>query len=272
MASITDHVVEGLKYPLNDVKKVLIYGVLFAVLNLTYITRGIESLYIIKAFSRASGNSVWAKLSQIPQTDVFTMAFLSIIALIVLLLILGYQYNLIKFSIDKKEILPGFKDILGLFKNGIKYLIVTVAYNVIPTIVLIAGVLTVNESYGIYLMLLSMALFIIVFFFLIMAINNMVAYDKLSKAFDFREITDRIANLGWGKYIGIVLFTLIVLMVIMVALEFILGILTMIFTMAVNQAIYVSMFMGIIEGLFASSYCGVFYNRVLGSIYRESLK
>ena len=51
-----------------------------------------------------------------------------------------YAGFLIKFSIDKKEDLPGFSDILGLFIKGIKYFLVTVAYNIIPMIVLVGGI------------------------------------------------------------------------------------------------------------------------------------
>lgn len=33
MASITDYVKEGLKYPFNDIKKILSLGVLFTIIN-----------------------------------------------------------------------------------------------------------------------------------------------------------------------------------------------------------------------------------------------
>ena len=113
----------------------------------------------------------------------------------------------------------------------------------------------------------------IAFFFLIMALNNMVAYDSLKKAFDIREITGYIANLGWGKYIGIIIFTLIVYMIIMVAVSFFIGFITMAFSMAVsNQAFAISIFIAIIEGLFIDSYMSLFFNRVCGSVYREAIK
>jgi hypothetical protein len=100
----------------------------------------------------------------------------------------------------------------------------------------------------------------------------MVANDSLKKAFDLREITDNISNLGWGKYIGIIIFTLIVFMVVNVAAGFILSFLTLLFARAFNQAIVVAAFIGILEGLFITSYTSVFYNRVCGSIYREAIK
>jgi hypothetical protein len=120
--------------------------------------------------------------------------------------------------------------------------------------------------------LISAILAIAAFFLQIMAVNNMVANDSLKKAFDLREITDNISNLGWGKYIGIIIFTLIVFMVVNVAAGFILSFLTLLFARAFNQAIVISAFIGILEGLFITSYTSVFYNRVCGSIYREAIK
>ena len=272
MASITDCVVEGLKYPLKDIKKLLGFGVLFAILNLLSIARGTKSIDIVRAFSKASGDTIMFKFSQIPQTDLGIMIVLAIISLIVMLFIMGYQYNVVKFSIDRKEDLPGFNDISGMFIKGIKYFLVTLAYNILPLILVIAGVLTINESYGIVLIFISVILFIIAFFLLIMALNNMIAHDELAKAFDFSGITGKISNLGWGKYIGTILFTIIVFMIIMVAVGFILTLLTAVLAIAINQALTLSAILGVIEGLIVNSYAGVFYNRVLGSIYREAIK
>ena len=186
---------------------------------------------------------------------------------------MGYQYDVVRFSIEKKEDLPEFGDILSIFVNGIKILVVTVAYNIIPMVVLIIGILLTGDSSALpVIAVISAILFIIAFFLQIMAVNNMVANDSLKKAFDFGEITDKIANLGWGKYIGIVLFTIIIFMIVNVAAGFILSFLTALFARAFNQAIVVSAFIGILEGLFITSYTSVFYNRVCGSIYREAIK
>lgn len=272
MASITDCIVEGLKYPFNDVKKLLAFGVLFAILNILGIIRGVKSIDVFRAFSKAPGDTLMFKFSQIPPTDVGIIIAIAIISFIIMLFIMGYQYDVVKFSIDKKEDLPGFNDITGMLIKGIKYFLVVLAYNILPAILLIAGVLGINESYGLILIFISTILFIIAYFLLIMSLNNMIANDKFSKAFDFSEITGKISNLGWGKYIGTILFTIIILMIIMVAVGFILGLLTAVLAIAVNHVLIVSVILGIIEGLIVNSYAGVFYNRVLGSIYSESIK
>ena len=264
MASITDCVVEGLKYPFNDIKKLLGFGVLCALMSALSTFIGIKS-----------NNSIsQIPFTQLPAGDIYLVAGLAILSFIVTLFIWGYQYDIIKFSIDNKSDLPGFSDILGMFIKGIKYFIVTLAYIIIPIIVFIVGtVLAGNSTVAAAVTLILVALLVIAYFFLIMALNNMIDHDDIRKAFDFRQIIDNISNLGWGKYVGIILFTLIVMMIISVAVGFILSFITVLFAAIINnQAFVISIVIAIIEGLFIDSYMGLFFNRVCGSIYRESIK
>ena len=278
MASITDCVVEGLKYPFNDIKKLLGFGVLFALISALSTFISVKSFDIFRAtvhiVEMTNTTASQLSFSQLPVGDIYLVAGLGIVGFIISLFIMGYQYDIVKFSIDKKEDLPGFSDVKNLFVKGIKYFIVSLAYNIIPIIFLLAGVALVGDSSILLIvMAISMLLFIIAYFLLIMALNNMIAYDSLKKAFDFNEIIGNISNLGWGKYIGIILFTIIVMMIISVAVGFILSLITVGFAATINnQALIVSLVIAIIEGLFVDSYMSVFFNRVCGSIYRESIK
>ena len=278
MASITDCVVEGLKYPFNDIKKLLGFGVLFALISALSTFISVKSFDIFRTSVHILENTnitaSQLSFSQLPAGDIYLVAALTIISFIVSLFIFGYQYDIVKFSIEKKAGLPGFGDIVGIFIKGIKYFIVIIAYNIIPMLVLACGVMLMGDSSALLaIILISGLLFIIANLLLIMALNNMVAYDSLKKAFDIHEITGNIANLGWGKYIGIILFTIIVYMIIMVAVSFIMGFITVAFAATIsNQAIIVSIVIAVIEGLFVDPYGAIFYNRVCGSIYREAVK
>ena len=278
MASITDCVVEGLKYPFNDIKKLLGLGGLFALVSVLSLGFSLKSFDVFRAsvhlVEETNAHFSSLQFSQLPAGDILIAIALAIAGFIVALFIMGYQYDIIKFSIDRRDDLPGFSDIFGMFVKGFKYFIVALAYNIIPILVFVGGLALVQDSSVVLsVFLISMVLFIIAFFLLIMALNNMVAHDDIRKAFDFRGIIDNIANLGWGKYIGIILFTLIVYMIIMVATSFILSILAVAFAATINNhAIWVSAFIAIIEGLFIDSYGALFYNRVCGSVYRESVK
>ncbi|MBQ9160635.1 MAG: DUF4013 domain-containing protein [Methanobrevibacter sp.] len=278
MASITDCVVEGLKYPFNDIKKLLGLGGLFAVISAISVFISVKSFDIFRDTVHIVENTnitaSQLSFSQLPAGDIYMVAGLAVISFIISLFIMGYQYGIVKFSIDKKSDLPGFRDILSMFIKGIKYFLVTLAYNIIPILVLAGGILLVGDSSILpVIVLISMLLFIIAYFLLIMALNNMIAYDSIKKAFDFKEIIGNISNLGWGKYIGIILFTIIVYMIIMVAVSFILSLITAMLAVTIsNQALVISIVIAVIEGLFIDSYGTVFFNRVCGSIYRESIK
>lgn len=278
MASITDCVVEGLKYPFNDVKKLLGLGVLFAIINLLSMFFAMNTFDMYRVVIHTIENTTVPisslNMSIIPSSNIYAAVGIAIAGLIVGLFILGYQYNIIGFSIDKKDELPGFEDVVDIFVKGIKYFIVSVAYN-IPAMIVMAASMMFLDNMGVMsaLMVISFVLLVIGYFLLVMALNNMVAHDSIRKAFDFREIIDNISNLGWGKYIGTILFTVIVFMIINVAVGLVLCLLAVSFAAAIiNQAFAVSIFIGVIEALFVSSYCAVFFNRVCGSIYRESIK
>ena len=278
MASITDCVVEGLKYPFNDIKKLLGFGVLFVIFELCTMAFTIKTVdvtrIIIRTMENTNATASTLNISQLPNLDIYLAFAILAIGFIVALFIMGYQYNVLEFSISKKEDLPGFGDILGMLVRGVKYFIVSIVYSIPPMLVaFLAIILTNNSSVWPVMMLISVLLLIICYFLLIMALNNMVAHDSLKKAFDFRQIIDNISNLGWGKYIGTVLFTVIVFIIINMAVGVVLSFLTVMFAAAVNnQAIVVSAFITIVEALFVSSYCSVFFSRVCGSIYRESIK
>ena len=129
MASITDCVVEGLKYPFNDIKKVLGLGVLFALISALSTFISIKSFDIFRTtvhtVEQTNITASHLSFAQLPAGDINLVVGLAIVSFIVSLFIFGYQYNVIKFSIDKKEDLPGFNDIVGMLIKGIKYFLVT---------------------------------------------------------------------------------------------------------------------------------------------------
>lgn len=273
MASITDCVGEGLKYPFNDMKKILILGALFAIINFLVFAILEKTINIVRIIASANGNTLALKSSQIPPIDIYTIAGLAIISFIITLIINGYQYNLIKYAVDKKTNLPEFNDILNLLVKGVKYFLVSLIYNIIPVIVLIAGFELQSIQNGDYIILfISIALSIICNFFLIMALANMVDSNKFTKAFDLKEIICKISNMGWIKYIGIILFAMIIYCIIILALGIILMFITMFISIAINQAMVLIAILSVIGGLFINSYMSVFFNRVYGSIYNEAAK
>jgi len=278
MASITDCVVEGLKYPFNDIKKLLGVGILFVIIDLLSIVFTIKTVdvtkMIIGTLEKTNATAFNLNFSQLPNGDIYLAIAILVVGFIVSLIILGYLYDVVKFSINRKDDLPEFGDIVGMFIRGVKYFLVSLAYSIPSMIVAFLAILVTNNSSAwSVIMIISVLVMIICYFFMIMALNNMIAHDSIKKAFDFSEIMGNISNLGWIKYIGIILFTVIVFMIINIAIGIVMSFLTVIFAATINnQAIVISTVISVIEALFVTSYWSVFFSRVCGSIYRESVK
>lgn len=278
MASITDCVVEGLKYPFNDIKKLLGVGILFVIIDLLSIVFTIKTVdvtkMIIGTLEKTNATAFNLNFSQLPNGDIYLAIAILVVGFIVSLIILGYLYDVVNFSINRKDDLPGFGNIVGMFIKGMKYFLVSLAYSIPSMIVAFLAILVTNNSSAWpVLMIISVLVMIICYFLMIMALNNMIAHDSIRKAFDFSEIMGNISNLGWVKYIGTILFTVIVFMIINIAIGIVMSFFTVIFAATINnQAIVISTVISVIEALFVTSYWSVFFSRVCGSIYRESVK
>ncbi len=126
---------------------------------------------------------------------------------------LGYFLRIIKSTLAGYDDLPEFDDLGDLFLDGLKVLVVSIAYLIIPLIVLSVGLVgstaLVNGAITNPLALAGLGvtsiiggiLFIIFGLFEIIAIANMALYDELGAAFKFSEILERISKIGWGNYI-----------------------------------------------------------------------
>jgi len=128
---------------------------------------------------------------------------------------LGYLFRIIKATFAGIDELPDFDDVGDLFIDGLKILIVGIVY-AIPVIIigaiisLIFGLgyyelnaLTTFNMYGALVgSLVYEILALIIGLIAFMAIGNMALYEgEIGAAFKFSEVMDRIAMIGWGKYI-----------------------------------------------------------------------
>lgn len=127
---------------------------------------------------------------------------------------LGYLFRILKATFAGIDELPDFDSVGELFIDGLKILVVGIVY-AIP-VVIIGGIIalllnisptatTSPTSLDMFALGLSYSVYIIVAIIIgliqVVAIGNMALYNELGAAFKFSEILDRIANIGWGKYI-----------------------------------------------------------------------
>ena len=279
MASITDVVKEGLKYPFNDGKKVLTLGGLFLLTSLISLFMNyfvFDSLRVIE--NNAPLETFNALLGAIPPSNMALIVVSWILTFIVLLFVSGYLYDVIKYGIEGRYELPEFKDIKGIFRNGIRNIIVGIAYSILPGIVFLLGLmLTVNKAVGPsvnaiggIILLVAIVFAIFVSMFEVIAMCNMVAKDELKAAFNFSEILALIKNLGWGKLFGILLFAVIAVMILVVFLEFIFGGISLLISMVIGSAMALVIVKIIFDSLLINPYVSIVISRIYGSIYRQA--
>ena len=130
-------------------------------------------------------------------------------------LLIGYLFRIIKATLAGLDELPEFDEIGEMFIDGLKVFVVGIVYS-IPVIIisLIISAITGSSTSAsislnpamiwgfvlVYLVYIIVA--VIIGLIEVIAIANMAYYDgELGAAFSFSEILDRIARIGWGKYI-----------------------------------------------------------------------
>lgn len=281
MSSITDVVKEGLKYPFNDGKKVLTLGIILLVSSLVSIFMDYMVFDNMRVLADAAPvETVQAAISALPPSNVALVVLSWIITFALAIFCAGYLYNVIKYSIENRSDLPGFADIKNIFVNGIKIIIVEIAYMILPGILLLLGImLAVNEAVsssvntiGGILIVIAIVFAIFAALMEIMAICNMVEKDNLKAAFDFNGILAQIKKIGWGRFIGILIFTGVVIAVLSVFLDLIFGAIATGLSILLGSALVLILTRTIFDSLLVSPYMGIVLSRIYGSIYREANK
>ncbi len=164
-----------------------------------------------------------------------TLVILGVICLFSFLLlpaflITGYNYRVINTAvhgvINGRDPLPGFEDLIEMFVDGVKVVIVQIAYVLVPVIVflifaIVAGQLTGILSSALMIIgcLITFALFVVACLMDQMGICHMAYNDgAFSKAFAINEIKEVIDEIGWfnciATYLGLIIITLVISLVV----------------------------------------------------------
>lgn len=185
------------------------------------------------------------------------LAILSIIP-VVNFVVLGYACNVIK-QTPTSNTPPKFEGFLKMWIDGLKIVIVSIVYMIIPLIIMVVAgltptVFTVYQSilsfiFSSVLFLVGLALAFIFSIVMSIGIVHMVKTDNFSKAFAVSEIIGVIGRIGWGKY----LIWLIVVFIIGIAVS----------------AIGSIPFIGWIILMFATPLFAVFVARSITMLYGE---
>ncbi len=164
-----------------------------------------------------------------------TLVILGIICLFSFLLlpaflITGYNYRVINTAvhgiINGRDPMPDFENLIDMFVDGVKVVIVQIAYMIVPFIIfmifaLIASNITGIASSAVMLIgcLITFVVFIVACLMEQMGLCHM-AYNEgaFSKAFALSEIKEVIDEIGWFEclitYIGLVIITVVIALVV----------------------------------------------------------
>ena len=277
MGSITDIVVDGLKYPFNDVNKYLGFGVIQVIMSALFMGAFASTgYYFVQAYKTSVSMGLdMIDLSVVSPTMIIVSAVLFVLGLIVFVYISGYEFNILKFSISKNNELPAFNDYVGILKDGLKMIAVKIAYSILPGILFLLGLmLSVNDNVGAvvnvigsFILAIAIIFAIIVAFFLIMATARMVDMGTLRSAFDFREIYELISNMGVVQYVGILIFLAIAIAIINLAASAIFEIFGFAVALVLPTALASVFLVMILSSLLIDSFTSLATYRVYGSVY-----
>ena len=277
MGSITDIVVDGLKYPFNDVNKYLGFGVIQVIMSALFMGAFASTgYYFVQAYKTSVSMGLdMIDLSVVSPAMIIVSAVLFVLGLIVFVYISGYEFNILKFSISKNNELPAFNDYVGILKDGLKMIAVKIAYAILPGILFLLGLmLAVNDNVGAavnvigsFILAIAIIFAIIVAFFLIMATARMVDMGTLRSAFDFREIYELISNMGVVQYVGILIFLAIAIAIINLAASAIFEIFGFAVALVLPTALASVFLVMILSSLLIDSFTSLATYRVYGSVY-----
>lgn len=257
--NIKEIAVDSIKYPFLDWKKILILGLIFVI----YVP-------IISAFNSHNG---------------FTYQFL-VVALLINFFISGYIFKIIQHSLKNTNELPKFSKWVKLFKNGFKVTCVSFIYSIpvtLPLIILNSSLLNfysyrpdfiisimgailqaylhwdatwVSTWFSVYIIY-----FLIIFPISLMAIANMANNEgKLSSAFEFKVIFNKIKNIGGVKFYSWYLFTGVINLLI-----FLIGVTIAFFLLLIHTF----PFEKLIDALILTPYIYIFFSRSIALIYKS---
>jgi hypothetical protein len=127
--------------------------------------------------------------------------------IIPLFFIEGYKYRIVEESLNgmmySGDELPEFDDWKKLFIDGCKLIILKIL-TIIPLLLILIALdnflnFEAYESYMIYPLIFILAIYICV------AIPNMIKYNSLVKAFDFKELIEILKEIGFSLIIPIII-------------------------------------------------------------------
>ncbi|WP_296887062.1 DUF4013 domain-containing protein [uncultured Methanobrevibacter sp.] len=184
---------DSLAYPINNIKSLIVYGILGIIVGIV-----VGSSFLGMVVSINGGKVV----------ETLASGFIGfVVALFVGFVVSGYQLDIVKFGIDRRNDGPSF-DVMRQFFNGVKVFVVSLIYYVIPLIIVaILGLFLKNW-------IMTIITFIL---FVIFALAQFMAQCRLAKTEDLGAALAIGEAIGDISRVGILRLLLFIVMVFLIA-------------------------------------------------------
>ena len=202
-------------------------------------------------------------------------------------LITGYNYRVINTAvhgvINGRDPLPDFEDLISMFVDGVKFVIVQILYLLVPAIIFLIFALVAGQTNGVAASAIMIIGCIITFVAFVvsemmaqMGICHMAYNDgAFSKAFAISEIKEVIDEIGWfeciATFLGLIIITFVILFVVSAIIGIIFtafGVSTAILGINPSSIFILGALINILITMFlVGPYVSIFNSRSIGLLY-----
>jgi len=265
-------------YPTKNWTVYLILGVLFAISGIADAYRSFQINSIIHVDSiiyNASQTSFSSDIlvstmygQQMWHADLIYYIF-SILAIIVFIFISGYALNIVRKTLALEEEIPEFEIKLNII-DGLKVLVLSIAYCIIPLIFIIGGIIAKLSI----LIFIGAILLILFSLLLIIATARLAETDNLIEAMNYINVFNKIGEIGWANFVIWIIVFILAMIGIMIVISIVTGLLGLLLGMIIaltgaSLSIGVFIFSILILFLFYP-FIQLFSSRALGLLYNEA--
>ena len=210
MATVSDIIKEALHYPKANLKNTAITGIflllfmIFFVFGNYFIANDIRNRILADPFTY-NYNSVFEFMGYASPTSQAVFVIFVIVAFICYFVAQGYFYRIYQNTVLKIDSEPQYNQPKSILAEGIKIFVVNFTYLIIPAVIV-----SVGGYYNAAIFAIGIILAVIAYLVLPIAISNMAYTKSFSGAYRFSEIGQIIRSIGIWKYIGTIIFELLV--------------------------------------------------------------
>ena len=196
-------ITDALSYPLQNIKALVIYVILGIILGI--------------AFAGTLGGVMVGAAAKNPFALIGSGIIGIVISLVISFVITGYELDIVKFGIDRRNDAPGI-DIVRQFVNGVKYLVVLIVYLIVP--IVISAILSVIFQHWI-VMVVSFILGIVFSLALMMGQCRLAKTEDLGFALAIGDAIGDISRIGLVKVLAFIILVAVIAFILFLIAGFI---------------------------------------------------